>query len=139
MKPTAVYRCQACGFQAGKWYGPVYVRNGAELAGTVGVAHADGGVTIAELDLAFLAEPVKALAEPFGMGLPSFMKHLKVLEESGLIRSEKVGRVRTCSVRMEPLTAAEAWLSEQRALWQARTDSLADYVENRMAWSEADD
>lgn len=83
--------------------------------------------------------PVKELAEPFGMGLPSFMKHLKVLEESGLISSAKVGRVRTCSIRMEPLTAAETWLSEQRALWQARTDRLADYVENRMLWSEGDD
>lgn len=82
--------------------------------------------------------PVKELAEPFAMGLPSFMKHLRVLEESGLIRSEKLGRVRTCSVRIEPLTAAETWLSEQRALWQARTDRLADYVENRIAWSEDD-
>ena len=83
--------------------------------------------------------PVKELAEPFDMGLPSFMKHLKVLEESGLISSEKVGRVRTCRVRTEQLTAAETWLSEQRALWEARTDRLADYVENQMSWSEDDD
>lgn len=76
--------------------------------------------------------PVKELAEPFGMGLPSFMKHLRVLERDGLISSEKVGRVRTCRVNAERLAAAEAWLSEQRALWQARTDRLADYVETRM-------
>lgn len=82
---------------------------------------------------------VKELAEPFDMGLPSFMKHLRVLEESGLIGSEKVGRVRTCHVRTERLMAAETWLSEQRALWEARTDRLADYVENRMSWSEDDD
>jgi DNA-binding transcriptional ArsR family regulator len=83
--------------------------------------------------------PVKELAKPFDMGLPSFMKHLKVLEKSGLIRSEKVGRVRTCRVRTEQLTAAETWLSEQRALWEARTDRLADYVENQMSRSEDDD
>ena len=76
--------------------------------------------------------PVKELAAPFEMGLPSFMKHLRVLEESGLIRSEKAGRVRTCRVEAKQLAAAESWLSEQRTLWEARTDRLADYVENQM-------
>lgn len=76
--------------------------------------------------------PVKELAAPFEMGLPSFMKHLRVLEDDGLISSEKVGRVRTCRINAEKLAAAESWLSEQRALWQARTDRLADYVENQM-------
>jgi DNA-binding transcriptional ArsR family regulator len=83
--------------------------------------------------------PVKELAKPFDMGLPSFMKHLKVLEASGLIRSEKVGRVRTCRVRTKQLTAAETWLSKQRALWETRTDRLGDYVEHQMSWSEDDD
>jgi DNA-binding transcriptional ArsR family regulator len=76
--------------------------------------------------------PVKELARPFGMGLPSFLKHLRVLEKDGLISSEKVGRVRTCRVNAERLAAARSWLCEQRALWQARTDRLADYVETRM-------
>ena len=76
--------------------------------------------------------PVKELAEPFGMGLPSFLKHLRVLEKDGLISSEKVGRVRTCRVNAQKLTAAESWLSEQRELWQARTDRLADYIETQM-------
>ncbi len=82
--------------------------------------------------------PVKELAEPFDMGLPSFMKHLRILEQDGLIYSEKVGRVRTCRVNMEKLTSAESWFSEQRALWQARTDRLADYVENQMSRSPKD-
>jgi DNA-binding transcriptional ArsR family regulator len=82
--------------------------------------------------LAMGPAPVKELAEPFEMGLPSFMKHLRILEKDGLIYSEKIGRVRTCRVNMEKLTAAESWFSEQRALWQARTDRLADYVENQM-------
>ena len=82
--------------------------------------------------------PVKELAAPFAMGLPSFLKHLRVLEADGLIRSEKVGRVRTCRIDTGRLAAAEGWLSEQRALWQARTDRLADYVETQMLRSEED-
>jgi DNA-binding transcriptional ArsR family regulator len=77
--------------------------------------------------------PVKELARPFDMGLPSFMKHLRVLEQDGLIRSEKAGRVRTCRINAEKLAAAESWLSEQRAFWQAQADRLADYVETKMS------
>ena len=77
------------------------------------------------------AAPVKRLAEPFAMGLPAFMKHLSVLETSGLIRSEKAGRVRTCHLNADRLAAAEDWLSEQRAIWQGRTDRLAAFVESQ--------
>ncbi len=83
--------------------------------------------------------PVKELAAPFSMGLPAFLKHLRVLEDSGLIATEKAGRVRTCRVRIERLAEAETWLSEQRALWQARTDRLADYVETHMSGLEDDE
>lgn len=81
---------------------------------------------------------VKELAEPFAMGLPSFMKHLRILERDGLVSSKKVGRVRTCRVNPERLAAAGSWLSEQLALWQARTDRLADYVETQMAGDRED-
>jgi DNA-binding transcriptional ArsR family regulator len=74
---------------------------------------------------------VKELAEPFEMGLPSFLKHVKVLEASGLISSEKAGRVRTCRLIPTRLAAVEDWLSEQRAIWEARTDRLAEFVENQ--------
>lgn len=74
---------------------------------------------------------VKELAEPFDMGLPSFLKHLKVLEACGLIRSEKAGRVRTCRLIPTRLVAAEDWLSEQRAIWEGRTDRLAAFVEKQ--------
>jgi len=77
--------------------------------------------------------PVSQLARPFEIGLPAFLKHLRVLEESGWVRSEKRGRVRTCHVRPERLRAAEQWLAQQRALWEARTDRLADYVETHLA------
>jgi DNA-binding transcriptional ArsR family regulator len=79
--------------------------------------------------------PVKELAKPFAMGLPSFMKHLRVLEKDGLIRSEKAGRVRTCRINTEKLAAAESWLTHQRALWQVQADRLADYVETAMTGS----
>ncbi len=55
-----------------------------------------------------------------------------------MIRSEKIGRVRTCRVNTERLAAGDQWLSEQRALWQARTDRLADYVETQMSRSAED-
>lgn len=71
---------------------------------------------------------VTELARPFPMALPSFLQHLRVLEERGLVRSRKVGRVRT--VRLEPkqLEGAAGWLNEQRALWEARLDDLDDYL-----------
>lgn len=72
---------------------------------------------------------VKELAAPFRMALPSFMKHIAVLEQSGLVRSEKVGRVRTCRMEPKPLRSAEVWMAEQRALWEGRTDRLVDFVE----------
>lgn len=75
--------------------------------------------------------PVTYLAEPFNMGLPAFLKHLTVLEGAGLIRSEKQGRVRTCRLDAERLAAAEGWLSQQRAVWQGRTDRLAAFVESQ--------
>lgn len=76
---------------------------------------------------------VKELAEPFAMGLPAFLKHLKVLEESGLIVTKKAGRTRTCQLNIVQLTQAEKWLSAQRAVWHARADRLADYVETHLS------
>jgi DNA-binding transcriptional ArsR family regulator len=76
---------------------------------------------------------IKELAKPFDMGLPSFLKHVKVLEASGLVGSDKVGRVRTCHLIPTRLTIAEDWLSEQRAIWEGRTDRLAAFVENQHA------
>ncbi len=68
---------------------------------------------------------VSALAQPFDMALPSFLKHLAVMEESGLIATRKQGRVRICELRPECLESAETWLARQRALWEGRTDRLA--------------
>lgn len=72
---------------------------------------------------------ITTLAEPFEIGLPAFLKHIKVLEESGIIGSRKVGRVRTCRIRAARLREARAWLEEQRALWKGRTDRMAELAE----------
>ena len=67
---------------------------------------------------------VGELAHPFPITLPSFMKHLRTLESSGLIRTAKSGRVRTCTLNHERLALLDGWLNEQRRLWEARTDRL---------------
>jgi DNA-binding transcriptional ArsR family regulator len=72
---------------------------------------------------------VGELAQPFRMALPSFVQHLGVLEECGLVRSKKQGRVRTYTLAPQPLTAAEHWLSDQRAHWERRLDSLDNFLQ----------
>ena len=72
---------------------------------------------------------VSELAAPFEMALPSFMKHLTVLERSGLVRSSKAGRVRTCALVPRALTQAERWLARQRAVWESRSDRMAAFAE----------
>jgi DNA-binding transcriptional ArsR family regulator len=71
---------------------------------------------------------VSELAKPFSISLPAVLQHLKALEESGLVRSEKKGRVRT--VRLEPkaLSAAESWIAERRAEWEAQLDRFENYL-----------
>jgi DNA-binding transcriptional ArsR family regulator len=72
--------------------------------------------------------PVSELAEPFDMALPSFTQHLNVLEDCGLVRSHKTGRVRTYQIVPRPLKAAERWMVKHRAIWEARLDSLDNYL-----------
>lgn len=78
---------------------------------------------------------VGELAQPFPITLPSFMKHIRALEESGLIRTSKTGRVRTCTLDRDRLAVVGHWLDEQRRIWDDRTDRLeslmADLEENR--------
>jgi DNA-binding transcriptional ArsR family regulator len=76
------------------------------------------------------AATVGELAKPFDMALPSFMKHIWVLEASGLIASTKAGRVRTCMLEREKLAIVERWFDEQRALWASRYQNLDDLLEN---------
>jgi len=109
----------------------------------------------AALDLAFqaLADPtrrgmverlsrgpasVSELAQPTGLSLPAAMQHLALLESSGLVRSQKVGRVRTCRIEPAALSLAEQWIQQRRLEWAARLDRLGDYLES-LKTGEGDD
>ena len=99
------------------------------------------------LDLAFqaLADPtrramverltrspasVSDLARPLAMSLPAVMQHLAVLQGSGLVVSEKIGRVRMCRIEPRALSLAEQWINARRTEWERRLDRLGDYLEN---------
>lgn len=71
---------------------------------------------------------VTELAQPFGMALPSFAQHLDVLEDCGLVRSTKEGRVRTYRLQRRPLATATRWLDAQRVQWERRLDGLDAYL-----------
>lgn len=71
---------------------------------------------------------ISDLARPFDMALPSFMKHIHFLEGSGLIRTQKQGRVRTCVIETKQFAMIETWLSAQRAVWEGRNDRLERFV-----------
>jgi len=73
---------------------------------------------------------VSELAMRFNMALPSFMKHINVLEVAGLIGSKKVGRVRTCKLERKKLAAVEKWFDDQRSLWEDRYQSLDSLLSN---------
>jgi DNA-binding transcriptional ArsR family regulator len=71
---------------------------------------------------------VSELARPLPMSLAAVVQHLQMLEESGLVRTEKVGRVRTCRIEPTALRTAEDWISERRIGWERRLDRLGDYL-----------
>ena len=71
---------------------------------------------------------VSELARPLAMSLPAVMQHISLLESSGLVRSEKIGRVRTCSLDTAALGQAEQWIQQRRVEWDHRLDRLGDYL-----------
>ena len=71
---------------------------------------------------------VSELARPLAMSLPAVVQHLHVLEASGLVRSEKLGRVRTCTIEPVALRAAEQWIADRRTAWERSLDRLGEYL-----------
>src|SRR5271168_1046816 len=71
---------------------------------------------------------VSDLARPLAMSLPAVVQHLHLLEASGLVRTAKVGRVRTCSIEPVALRTAEAWVAERRTAWERRLDRLGGFL-----------
>jgi DNA-binding transcriptional ArsR family regulator len=82
--------------------------------------------------------PVSELARPLPMSLPAAMQHLGVLEEAGLVRSAKIGRVRTCSIDPSALSLAEQWINARRVEWTHRLDRLGAYLAD-LPKEDADD
>ena len=72
--------------------------------------------------------PVSELARPLPMSLPAAMQHLNVLEAAGLVRSQKIGRVRTCAIEPRALSQAEQWINARRIEWEHRLDRLGEYL-----------
>jgi DNA-binding transcriptional ArsR family regulator len=71
---------------------------------------------------------VSELAQPLAMSLPAVVQHLHVLQESGLVRSKKIGRVRTCQLEPKALRTAEHWISARRNQWERHLDRLGEYL-----------
>lgn len=72
---------------------------------------------------------VSQLAEPFNMTLAAVVQHLQILEESGIVRTEKIGRVRTCRVDPKGLDAVEKWINDRRSRWEKRLNQLGDLLD----------
>jgi DNA-binding transcriptional ArsR family regulator len=71
---------------------------------------------------------VSRLAKPLDITLAAVVQHLQVLERSGLVHTEKVGRVRTCRIETKGLTVAERWIGDRRSLWERRLDRLGNFL-----------
>jgi DNA-binding transcriptional ArsR family regulator len=71
---------------------------------------------------------VSELAQPFSISLPAILQHLKALEDSGLVRSQKKGRVRTVQLQPNVLSTAETWIAERRREWEAQLDRFENYL-----------
>ena len=82
---------------------------------------------------------VSELAQPLAMSLPAVMQHLALLEDSGLVRSQKVGRVRTCRIELKTLGLAERWVNSRRMEWEQRLDRLGQYLETLKTEGQDDD
>lgn len=105
--------------------------------------HCDPAEQEADLLFAALADPnrramvdrltrgpasVSDLARPLEISLPAAVQHLHVLEASGLVRSQKLGRVRTCTIEPKALQSAEQWISQRRTVWEESLDRLGEYL-----------
>lgn len=76
------------------------------------------------------AASVSELAAPLEVSLPTVLQHLDVLQRSGLVRSEKVGRVRTCRLEPGPMRSVEHWIAEHRSTWERRLDLMGDVLDD---------
>jgi len=78
--------------------------------------------------LSFGSASVSELAKPLPMTLSAVVQHLKILEEAGLVKSRKVGRVRTCTLEIRMMTQVEIWIAERKRFWEQQYDQLEAYL-----------
>lgn len=78
--------------------------------------------------LSFGPASVSELARPLPMTLSAVVQHLKILEEAGLVKSQKVGRVRTCTLEIRKMTEVERWIAERKRFWEQQYDQLEAYL-----------
>jgi DNA-binding transcriptional ArsR family regulator len=83
--------------------------------------------------------PVSELAKPLAMSLAAVVQHIQSLEQSGLIRTQKIGRVRTCRIEPRTLRAAETWIAQRRTLWEQRLDRLGEILAEQQLSPETKD
>jgi DNA-binding transcriptional ArsR family regulator len=88
--------------------------------------------------LALGAASVSEIAMPLDVSLPTVLQHLDVLQLSGLVRSEKVGRIRTCRLEPSPMREVEQWIAEHRAVWERRFDALGDVLDEAFPPAKGD-
>lgn len=82
---------------------------------------------------------VSELAEPFSIGLPTFLKHIRALENGGFLETRKAGRVRVCALKPEALRRTDNWLNEHLGIWAARLDRMEAHIQSRMRESRNDE
>jgi DNA-binding transcriptional ArsR family regulator len=80
---------------------------------------------------------VSELARPLRISLAAVVQHIQLLEESGVIRTEKIGRVRTCRIEPQALTMVEQWLSARRRMWESHLDRLGVLLDEQAVMSRA--
>ena len=81
------------------------------------------------INLAAGQASIKDLAAPFRISLPGFLKHIAVLEQAGLVETQKHGRVRTCRLNAVPMLSAAEWLAHYEAFWSGQLDALGEFLE----------
>ena len=86
--------------------------------------------------LALGSASVSELAEPLAMSLAAVVQHVQVLEACGLVKTEKVGRTRTCRIEPAAMTAAEKWITDRRRGWETRLDRLGDLLNDAATTEE---
>jgi DNA-binding transcriptional ArsR family regulator len=102
-----------------------------ERAGIDRVFHALGDPTRRAILEALSRRPesISRLAEPLGLTLAAVVQHVQLLEEAGLVESEKIGRVRVCKIDPKGIALAAGWLEARRSLWERRLDRLGDLLD----------